>query len=192
MAQATKSSSKRSSAGSKRTTRSGSNGSGPSGAKRSSKTASPKAKRASSKAAKPANTARKTASKAAEPEVPDSPAAAARQAASAGTKAAAMAVGAALAKAKTPLAVGGATVAGVAGGLLLKDRVSQSRSRKLTRRIKSVSLPKPPKNVDLDTLRKIDFDQVSKAAQRVGNYGRQVNEVATAVQRASESAKKGK
>jgi hypothetical protein len=180
MAQTTKSSSKRSSAGGG--TKAKGNGSSP----------ATKAKRASSKTTKSAGRARKTASKTAKPEIPDSPAAAARQAASAGTKAAGKAVGAAVAKAKKPLAVGGAAAIGVAGGLVLRDRVSQSRSQMLTKRIKRVSLPKPPKNVDLDALKKIDFDKVSKAAERVGNYGRQVDEVASAVQRASEKAKKGK
>jgi hypothetical protein len=116
----------------------------------------------------------------------------AKDAAVEGTKAAGKAVTATVARVKTPLLVGGAAVAGAVGGAALKDRLTGSRSNGLAKRFKGVSMPNPTKNVNLEKLTNIDFDKVASTAQKVGNYGRQVDEVASAVKRASESAKKAK
>jgi hypothetical protein len=106
--------------------------------------------------------------------------------------AAGKAVAAAAGKLKTPILVGGAALAGVVGGTAIRNRITSTRSRGLGARLKNVSLPKPRKGVDLDALTKLDFDKIAAAAERVGTYGRQIDEVAGAVRRASESAKKGK
>ncbi len=87
--------------------------------------------------------------------------------------------------------VTGAAIAGVAGGAVLKDRLSRNHSNGLVGRLKGVSLPSPPKSLDVEKLTNIDFDKIASTAQRISTYGRQVDEVASAVKRASESAKKG-
>ena len=137
-------------------------------------------------ASKSTSNAASTASKATEP------ATAAREAASAVTVAAAKAVAAAAGKLKTPILVGGAALAGVAGGAAIRNRLSSTRSRGLGQRLKNVALPKSSGGVDLDALTKLDFDKIASAAERVGTYGRQIDEVAGAVRRASESAKERK
>jgi hypothetical protein len=87
---------------------------------------------------------------------------AARQAALAGTKAAGHAVTAAASRAKTPLIVGGAAMAGIAGGLAATRRVTGSRPR--------------------GRRRKVDLDAVASAARGVGALGNQVADIATVVQ----------
>jgi hypothetical protein len=77
------------------------------------------------------------------------------------------------------------------GGVALKDRLPNGRPKGFAKRLKGISLPKPTKGIGLDKLN-VDLDRVSSTAQRVGNYGRRVDEVASAVKNASDSAKKSK
>jgi hypothetical protein len=70
-------------------------------------------------------------------------------------------------KAKTPLVAGGAALAGLAGGVALKNRTESKRSIKGFR---ALELPKSLKNVDLQ--------QVIEAGRRVRSIGEQVGEVA--------------
>jgi hypothetical protein len=184
MAQASKSSTK-STGSRKRSSSRGSNGGGPSSSSRSK--TSTRSRNGASASSRAKRTTTKASSQAAA-----GPATAAKEAAAAGTKAAGKAVSTAVSKAKTPLLVGGAAIAGVVGGAALKDRMPGNRSNGLAKRFKGMSMPNPTKNVDLGKLTNIDFDKVASTAQKVGNYGRQVDEVASAVKRASESAKKGK
>jgi hypothetical protein len=77
-------------------------------------------------------------------------------------------------KAKTPLVAGGAALAGLAGGVALKSR---TESRRPVKRLRSVSLPKSLRNVDLS---KIDLDAITSAGRRVRSIGEQVGELADA------------
>jgi hypothetical protein len=70
-------------------------------------------------------------------------------------------------KAKTPLMAGGAALAGLAGGVALKNRSDTKRSGK---RFRAVQLPKSVKN--------IDFEQVIEAGRRVRSLGEQLGDVA--------------
>jgi hypothetical protein len=81
---------------------------------------------------------------------------AARQAAAAGTKAAGRAVTLAAERVKTPLIVGAGGVAGVVGGLVIKNRSGHSRSS------------------GLFSDGKLDFGAVKEAAQAVGSWSQQV------------------
>jgi hypothetical protein len=124
------------------------------------------------------------------------PAAAAKDAAVAGTKAAGKAVSTAASKVKTPLMVGGAAIAGVVGGAAIRSKIQSNRAGPVRKRLNGFhmpNMPKPGKAIDVVKLRKsVDLDRVADTAQRVGSYGRQVGEVAGAVERASKAAKKGK
>ena len=124
---------------------------------------SPSAAKKAPSAAKKAPSAAKGASEAA----------AARQAAVAGTKAAGRAVATATERAKTPLIVGGAAVAGVVGGLVVKRLNNGSRSSGM--RLRDIPLP----------IRdgKLDLDAVASAAQSVGSFGQQLGDVANALKR---------
>jgi hypothetical protein len=105
---------------------------------------------------------------------------AARKAAAAGTKAAGRAVASAASQAKVPLVIGGAAVTGAAGALIAKNRWGGSgRGRGGRRRI---SLPM--RNG------KLDLDAVASAARRVGAIGEQVGDVANAIQRVGDGAKR--
>jgi hypothetical protein len=77
-------------------------------------------------------------------------------------------------KAKTPLLAGGAALAGMASGAVLKSR---SQNRRPIKRLTSVSLPKSLKNVDLG---KVDLDAVVSAAKQIRSLGEQVGDVADA------------
>jgi hypothetical protein len=77
-------------------------------------------------------------------------------------------------KAKTPLLAGGAALAGVAGGVALKSR---NQGRRPIGKLKSVSLPKSLKNVDLG---KLDVKSLTDAARTVRSIGEQVGDVADA------------
>jgi hypothetical protein len=90
-----------------------------------------------------------------------------------GTKAAGKAVATAAGKARVPLIAGGAVIAGVAGGAALRNRTS--RNSTLRRRLQHVSLPRPGVNLDADKL--------IEGAKRMGAYGEQIREVASAVER---------
>ena len=70
-------------------------------------------------------------------------------------------------KAKTPLVAGGAVLAGIAGGVALKGR---NESRRPLKALRSVSLPKSLKNIDLD--------QLIEAGRTVRSLGDQVGDVA--------------
>jgi hypothetical protein len=80
-------------------------------------------------------------------------------------------------KAKGPLLAGGAALAGVAGGVALKSR---NQNRRPIGRLKSVSLPKSLKNVDIG---KVDLDGLMDAAKRVRSIGEQVGDVADAAEK---------
>jgi len=80
-------------------------------------------------------------------------------------------------KAKTPLVAGGAALAGIAGGVALKSR---TESRRPLQGLRSVSLPKSFKNVDLS---KIDLDVITDAARAVRSIGEQVGDVADAAEK---------
>lgn len=84
-------------------------------------------------------------------------------------------VGKVASKAKVPLVAGGAALVGAAGGMALASTKQARKSgvaKALTRRPKI----------------KIDSGDVAKAAKEVGNFGAQVGELATELQRARESA----
>jgi len=89
------------------------------------------------------------------------------------TKAAGHAVADAASKARIPLIAGGTAVAGAAAGVILKDRFDRSRGP--LKRLKSVSLPKAARQLDLDT--------VKSAAERVSAYGQQASDVAGALEK---------
>src|SRR4029077_8767259 len=84
-------------------------------------------------------------------------------------------VGKVASKAKVPLVAGGAALVGAAGGMALASTKQARKSgvaKALTRRPKV----------------KIKSGDVAKAAKEVGNFGAQVGELATELQRARESA----
>jgi hypothetical protein len=70
---------------------------------------------------------------------------------------------------------GGAALAGIAGGVALKSR--NDSSRRPLKALRSVSLPKSLKNVDLG---KVDLNTVTSAARRMQSIGEQVGDVADA------------
>lgn len=78
-------------------------------------------------------------------------------------------------KVKMPLVAGGAALAGAAGGLALASTKQAKKSR-----FGSALVRKPRL--------KLDSKDVAKAAKEVGNFGAQVGELATELQRARESA----
>ena len=80
-------------------------------------------------------------------------------------------------KAKTPLIAAGAVLAGVAGGLALRSQNHKSRNP-----LKKMSAP----SIDLS---KIDLDSLTSAAQRVGKIGQQVGDVAEATEKARKKHK---
>ena len=80
-------------------------------------------------------------------------------------------------KAKTPLMAGGAAlagIAGIAGGVALKSR---NDSRRPLKALRSVTLPKSVKNMDLG---KVDLNAITSAARRMQSIGEQVGDVADA------------
>jgi hypothetical protein len=77
-------------------------------------------------------------------------------------------------KAKTPLMAGGAALAGIAGGVALKSR---NDSRRPLKALRSVTLPKSLKNMDLG---KVDLNSITSAARRMQSIGEQVGDVADA------------
>ena len=72
---------------------------------------------------------------------------------------------------------GGAALAGVAGGVALKSR---NQNRRPISKLKSVSMPKSLKNVDLG---KLDIDSLTDAARAVRSLGEQVGDVADAAEK---------
>lgn len=84
-------------------------------------------------------------------------------------------LGKVVSKAKLPLVAGGAAAAGAAGGLALASS-RQARKSRLTK-----AMMRRPKV-------KIDSKDMAKAAREVGNFGAQIGELATELQRARESA----
>jgi hypothetical protein len=142
-----------------------------------SRSSSP-ARKASGAAKKSKSTARKSKStvREARPRVPNpadrgANAAAAAAAAAKGTKAASHAVAAVATRAKKPLIVGGAAVAGVAGGIALRHRGGAGRRR--------LPFGLQMRNGNLD------LSSIASGAQRVGQIGQQISELAAAADRAS-------
>jgi hypothetical protein len=80
-------------------------------------------------------------------------------------------------KAKAPLLAGGAALAGVAGGVALKSR---NESRRPIKSLRSVSLPKSFKNIDLG---KVDLDAIADAGRKVRSIGEQVGDVVDAAEK---------
>jgi hypothetical protein len=85
-------------------------------------------------------------------------------------------------KAKTPLLATGAVLAGVAGALAMRGR------NKTRNPLKKMSAPSVPKGVS-DSIKKIDLDSLTSAAQRVGKIGQQVGDVADAAEKARKKHK---
>jgi hypothetical protein len=79
-------------------------------------------------------------------------------------------------KAKAPLLVGGAALAGIAGGLVMRER--NHKSRNPLKRIGGPSAAKAMSGVS-----KIDVDSLTTAAKRVGKIGQQVGDVAEAAEK---------
>ena len=90
----------------------------------------------------------------------------------------------AAAKAKTPLLAAGAAIAGVGGGLLLKDRMGGKSSRNPIKKLKGVSLPKPNGKLDLSKidLSKLDLETVKSTAQRVNTLSQRAYDIAAAAE----------
>ena len=82
-------------------------------------------------------------------------------------------------KAKTPLVAAGAVLAGVAGGLAMRNQNHKSRNP-----LKKMSAPSIP-----DSISKIDLDSLTSAAQRVGKIGQQIGDVAEATEKARKKHK---
>ena len=72
----------------------------------------------------------------------------------------------------------GAVLTGVAGGLAMRG---QSRSRNPLKRMSTPSIPKSLKNIDAES--------ITSAAQQIGKIGRQVGEVADAAEKARKKTK---
>jgi hypothetical protein len=85
-------------------------------------------------------------------------------------------------KGKTPLLVGGATLAGIAGGLVMRERNGNGRNP--LKKLGGSSVPKAMSGAS-----KIDVDSLTTAAKRVARIGQQVGDVAEAVEK---SRKKNK
>jgi len=145
-------------------------GSAPKSARSAAKSKSPKSKsqskpKAAKKAAKPKSASKSVSSKSHS-----------SNGASASNGAGPMrTVGKVASKAKVPLVAGGAALVGAAGGMALASTKQARKSgvaKALTRRPKI----------------KVKSGDVAKAAQEVGNFGAQVGELATELQRARESA----
>ena len=81
-------------------------------------------------------------------------------------------------KAKTPLLAGGAAIAGVAGGVALKSR---NDSRRPLKALRSVSMPKSLKNIDLD--------QMIEVGRQARTLGQQVGDVADTAAKARKKLK---
>jgi len=93
-------------------------------------------------------------------------AALAGKAAAAGTRAAGKALSLSISRARVPLVAGGAAAAGLAGGLaVIRRRENLSRNRSL------------------------DFDKLISGVQRLGSFGEELAQLATAIQRAADSSK---
>ena len=91
------------------------------------------------------------------------------------TKSAGHAVAEAAAKAKTPLIAGGTAIAGVAAGAAMKSRMGLKRSKNPIKRMKGMTIPK--------SAAKLDLKSVQAAGERVSAYGRQASEIAAAMEK---------
>ncbi len=131
------------------------------------KRSAPKRAKSSSKPRKPNATKKATKSK---PSAPKSPSSNGARSNGSGNG-----LGKVASKAKLPLVAGGAAVAGAAGGLALASS-KQARKSRLGK-----AMMRRPKV-------KLDSKDMAKAAREVGNFGAQVGELATELQRARESA----
>jgi hypothetical protein len=171
MAQTTRSSSSRStrsrSSSNKATSRNGSSGRSRSSSKRSGSTGGRSGSSRSSTSASRGTSAGTKARQTAQNQTAQNGAVS-----KAGSKVAELA-----SKAKTPLVAGGAAIAGIAGGVALKSR---NDSRRPLKALRSVSLPKSFKNVDLS---KVDLDSVMDAARQVRSIGEQVGDVVDAAEK---------
>ena len=131
------------------------------------KRSAPKGAKSSSKSRKPNATRKVTKSKPSSPKSPSSN--------GARSNGSGNGLGKVVSKAKLPLVAGGAAVAGAAGGLALASSKQAKKSRL------GKAMMRRPKV-------KLDSKDVAKAAKEVGNFGAQVGELATELQRARESA----
>ena len=122
--------------------------------------------------------------KKAKPKIPDptdraANAAAAAAAAAKGTKAAGQAAGAVVSRAKRPLIIGGAAVAGVAGGLALRRHATAGRRRS------PLSGPNLPMRDG-----RLDLGAMANGAQRLGELGQQLGDLAAVFGQADKKAKR--
>jgi hypothetical protein len=92
-------------------------------------------------------------------------------------------VGQLASKAKTPLIAGGAALAGIAGGIAMKN---QSSSKNPLKKLGGPSMPKSLKKMDLG---KLDLDTITSAGKQIGKVGRQVGDVAEAAEKARKKSK---
>lgn len=91
-----------------------------------------------------------------------------------------------MSKAKVPLLAGGAAAVGIAGGAAARKLGAPKPAPSRFGGLKGVSLPRPKGGVDLSKvdLPKVDIDSLTAAGKRAGEIGRQIGEIAGAVERA--------
>jgi hypothetical protein len=77
------------------------------------------------------------------------------------------------------LIVGGTAAMALAGGAAVRGRLSRATARSRSRPA-----------FDLKKLADLDLDKVGSAAERIGDYGRRVDEIAKAIKRASDATGK--
>jgi hypothetical protein len=109
-------------------------------------------------------------------------AASSRNGASSAVSSAGQTVAAAASKAKTPLIAGGAALAGAAGTLLIKNRMSTPKGP--IQKLRAASLPKPslPK-FNGEFLNNLDLGRVKSTAERVSSLGQQAADIAAAAEK---------
>jgi hypothetical protein len=107
---------------------------------------------------------------------------ASRNGASSAVSSAGQTVAAAASKAKTPLIAGGAALAGAAGTLLIKNRMSTPKGP--IQKLRAASLPKPslPKPSG-KFLSNLDLGRVKSTAERVSSLGQQAADIAAAAEK---------
>jgi hypothetical protein len=124
-----------------------------------------------------ARNGRSSGSKARSSRSSGSNAAASRNGASAAVSSAGQTVAAAASKAKTPLIAGGAALAGAAGTLLIRNRISKPKGP--IQKLRAASLPKPTGRL----LNNLDLGRVKSTAERVSSLGQQAADIAAAAEK---------
>ena len=80
-------------------------------------------------------------------------------------------------KVKTPLLAGGAALAGLAGGVVLKSRMEHRRP---IEKLRTRALPKSLRNIDLG---KVDLEAITEVGRRMRSIGEQAGDVADAAEK---------